>query len=118
MPEISLKNKKVTLDQGGFLADPKEWDENVARTLAKREGVMDLSKEKMEIIRFMRNYYEKHNAFPILNYVCKNIHQPRECVSDEFSNPMTAWKIAGLPEPSNIHFVNLDGEHYKLEECC
>lgn len=111
-------SEKLHVDEHGFLVDSQQWDEDVARMLARREGIDDLSSAKMDIVRFMRNYYEKFHAFPILNYVCKNLDQPRECVGSEFDNPMLAWKIAGLPEPSTISFVKLDGEHYHMEECC
>lgn len=108
----------IKVDKDGFLLDPESWNEAVARNLAHREGVGELSDEMMEIVRFMRDYYRKFNAFPILNYVCRNIHQPRGCVSEEFMNPEKAWKIAGLPRLDNIHFVSVDGKHYQLEECC
>ncbi|MFZ5761098.1 MAG: TusE/DsrC/DsvC family sulfur relay protein [Thermodesulfobacteriota bacterium] len=107
-----------TVDANGFLVDPNAWNEDVARVLAGREGVTGFSDEKLEIIRFIRNYYAKHHVFPILNYVCKSLRHQRECVSDSFGNPMVAWKIAGLPEPSNISFVSLDGTHFHMEECC
>jgi len=118
MSEIECAGKKITVDDDGFLMNPEAWDENVAQALAEREGVEDFTDDKMEIVKFMRVYYKKFNAFPILNYVCKNIHQPRECVSEQFINPEKAWKIAGLPKQSGIHFVAVDGKHYMLEECC
>ena len=118
MSELECAVKKVQIDVGGFLIDSDDWNEDVARSLAEREGVEDFTDDKMEIVKFMRAYYIKFNAFPILNYVCKNIHQPRECVSEEFINPEKAWKIAGLPSQSGIHFVAVDGKHYLLEECC
>ena len=112
--------EKFTLDGEGFLVNMDEWNEEVAQELAKRENVEPLTEDKLEIVRFMRQYYKKFHAFPILNYVCKNIHQPRECVSEEFLNPMKAWKIAGLPKPEGIHFVSVDDKrkNYILEECC
>ena len=118
MTEIECAGKKVQVDVDGFLIDTEDWDEDIARALAEREGVADFTGEKMEIVKFMRTYYKKFNAFPILNYVCKNIHQPRECVTEEFINPEKAWKIAGLPKLTGIHFVAVDGKHYLLEECC
>ncbi len=51
----------------------------------------------MEIIEFLRKYYRKFNAFPIVNYVCKHVGQNQECRNNEFVNPMIAWKAAGLP---------------------
>ncbi|OKY75481.1 MAG: hypothetical protein BM485_06975 [Desulfobulbaceae bacterium DB1] len=118
MKKIAYKNTKLSVDEKGFLKNPADWNEDVARILAEREGVMNFSDEKLELIHFIRNYYATHHVFPILNYVCKSLHRQRECVSDNFGNPMVAWKIAGLPEPSNISFINLDGKHFHMDECC
>lgn len=118
MAEITYGGKTVELDEHGFLVDTEAWDEGLAQVLAKREELAELTPDQLEIMRFMRSYYKKFNAFPILNYVCKNIHQPRECVSEKFINPEKAWKIAGLPKLDGINFVTVDGEHYILEECC
>ena len=120
---MKLMNEKGTLirtDTDGFLVNSAEWDEETAKILAKREGLDELTDERMEIIKFLRSYYQKFAAFPILNYVCKNIHQPRNCVNEQFINPMKAWRIAGLPKPDGIHFVTVDSEHknYIMEECC
>jgi hypothetical protein len=31
--------------------------------------------------------------------MCKNVHQPKNCVTEQFIDPVKAWKIAGLPNP-------------------
>ena len=90
----------IDLDEEGYLKNPEAWDEEVAQQLAKIENVGELSHDRMEIIKFMREYYTKFHSFPILRAVCKNIHQPEECVNEEFIDPLKAWKIAGLPKPS------------------
>lgn len=90
---------EITDDEKGYLKDPESWDEDVARQLAKREGIDNLTDEMMEVIRFMRSFYKTYGSFPILNSVCKNVHQPKECVNEEFIDPLKAWKIAGLPYP-------------------
>lgn len=118
MTTIKYAGKTITIDDDGFLVDLDEWDESCARILAVHEGIKTLTDEQMEIIKFMRNYYKKFKAFPILNQVCKNLHQPRKCVSEQFINPEIAWRLAGLPKLSGIHFVTLDGTHYHMEECC
>jgi TusE/DsrC/DsvC family sulfur relay protein len=99
MPTIEYSGGKVNLDEDGYLVNLNDWDEQVACALAEREGVDELTKEKMDIIKFMREYYKQYRSFPILDSVCKNIHQPKECVSEEFIDPLKAWKIAGLPRP-------------------
>lgn len=118
MTTIQIGTKNVTIDEGGYLTNQNDWDENVAQALAKREGLEKLTAEQVEIIRFMREYYGKFNAFPILNYVCKNIKQPRKCVNEQFINPDKAWKIAGLPKMDGIQFVSMDGKNFIMEECC
>ena len=120
MTEINEKGRSIRLDADGFLVNSDEWDEETAKILAKREGLEELTADRMEIVRFLRQYYRKFAAFPILNYVCKNINQPRMCVNEQFINPMKAWRIAGLPKPEGVHFVSVDSEHknYIMEECC
>lgn len=119
MATIECDGKRIAVDDKGFLANMEDWSEAVAQCLAKREGVDPLSAEQMAIITFLRDYYKTFASFPILNYVCKNIHQPRECLNEQFVNPEKAWKIAGLPMLDGVHFVSVDGgKHFLMEECC
>lgn len=118
MAEIEHAGKTITLDDEGYLADSKEWNPEIAQILADREGMPPLTEEQLMILEFMRKYYDKFHAFPILNYLCKQTDQPRGCVNEQFINPDKAWKIAGLPKLSGVHFVSMDGEHFIMEECC
>jgi TusE/DsrC/DsvC family sulfur relay protein len=99
MPIIEHKGLKITIDEDGFLVKLEDWTEAVARALAAREGIANLPEDKLDILVFMREYYMKHRFFPIVRYVCKNVHQPRNCVTEQFLDPVQAWKIAGLPNP-------------------
>lgn len=99
MQVLEQKGKKVLLDDGGFLVNLEDWTEDVAQALASREGVGNLTEDKLDILRFMRQYYLKHRFFPIVRFVCKNVGQPRDCMTEKFIDPVTAWKIAGLPNP-------------------
>lgn len=119
MREIKTSSgKTIVLDEEGYLMDQDKWDHEVAQEIAKQLDLPQLDQEQLEIIEFLRNYYQKYHAFPILNYVCKHVGHPRDCLNNEFVNPMAAWKIAGLPKLDGIHFVSFDGKNYKLEECC
>ncbi len=99
MPIIRHNDLKIIVDDDGFLVDLEDWSEEVARVLAAREGIGELVEDQLDILKFMREYYKKHNIFPIVRCVCKNVHQPRNCVTEKFMDPVTAWKIAGLPNP-------------------
>ena len=111
MPIIEHAGIKVEVDEDGFLVNPDAWNEKVACALAEHLGGQKLPKENMQILHFMREYYFKFHAFPILNYVCKNVHQARECVREKFLDPMKAWKIAGLPRPTAVKTESVDEEH-------
>lgn len=100
MPVIEYGGVKIKLDEEGYLVNFDDWSEKAACGLAENEGIEELSKDRLEIIKFMREYYTKFKAFPILGAVCKNVHKPGDCVNETFMDPLKAWKIAGLPKPS------------------
>jgi len=87
------------LDEEGYLMRIDDWDDDIARELALREGVENLTEDKLASLRFIREYYRKYDFFPILRAVCKNVHRPKDCVQEDFLNPLLAWKLAGLPHP-------------------
>ncbi len=93
------KTRKIAVDEEGYLLDMDEWDECVAKKLAEREGIPALTDDKMDILKFIRSYYKKYDFFPILGAVCKQVHKRKDCMVEEFSVPLIAWKIAGLPHP-------------------
>ena len=98
---IEYQGMKIELDDEGFLANYHDWNEQVAQALARQQGIEDLTPDMMDVIKFMRSYYENYQSFPILSLVCRNVHQPKDCVQEEFIDPLMAWKIAGLPKPTD-----------------
>ncbi|MEW6053603.1 MAG: TusE/DsrC/DsvC family sulfur relay protein [Nitrospirota bacterium] len=104
MSVIEIEGKKIELDEEGYLVHSGDWNEKVACALADKEGVSKtcpLSADKIEILKFMREYFKKHNAFPITRAICKNVNQPAQCIPEKFLEPIKAWKIAGLPRPTD-----------------
>jgi len=108
MPKLEYEGIQVDVDDEGYLLDFDDWDEKVACALAGREGILDqcpLTQERMGILNFLRDYYRRFNAFPIVPYVCKNVHQAKDCEYEKFIDPIQAWKIAGLPKPTTEVFA-------------
>ena len=111
MPIIENDGVRVEVDGEGYLVNFDDWSEKVACHLADREGVSKqcpLSDEKMEILRFMREYYQKFESFPILRAVCRNVQQDKDCTYEQFPDPIVAWKIAGLPKPTTEVFAYIE----------
>lgn len=112
MAQLHVGGAGIDIDPEGFLQDPQQWNEEVARALARHEGIQALNGEKIAILKFLREYFEKNHNFPILRYVCKKVGASANCITEEFTDPMKAWKIAGLPKPPSVFFTSFDGKHY------
>ena len=110
MAIIEHSGVKIELDDEGYLTDPSSWSPAVARLLAGREKVGELTQERLDIIMFMREYYLQHNAFPLLRGVCRRVNHPGDCYSETFLAPLVAWKIAGLPKPDEHVIGEIKGE--------
>jgi TusE/DsrC/DsvC family sulfur relay protein len=100
--EYKALEKTVALDDEGYLKDINDWNEKVARMIAIREGLGPLTDEQLEIVKFINKYYKTYNYFPIFTHVCKNLHQPKDCIAEKIMDPLLAWKIAGLPKPNTV----------------
>jgi TusE/DsrC/DsvC family sulfur relay protein len=99
MPKLKNKDRIIAVDEEGYLVNFDDWDDDVARELAAREDVEELTQESIAMLKFIRDHYSVYNFFPIVNSICRNIHASKDCVAEKFFNPLIAWKIAGLPHP-------------------
>ncbi len=99
MSIIEYGSLKINIDDEGYLINTNDWNERIACAIAEREKVDELTEERLKIIKFMRDYYKQFKSFPILDSVCRNIHESKKCVVETFIDPLKAWKIAGLPKP-------------------
>jgi TusE/DsrC/DsvC family sulfur relay protein len=110
MEIVEYSGGKVILDDEGYLVNFNDWNEQVACILAEKEGIEELTKDRIVALKFIRDYYKEYNFFPIFNAICKNIHQPKNCVNEQFIEPLKAWKIAGLPKPDEEMINILEGQ--------
>ncbi|MDA8100608.1 MAG: TusE/DsrC/DsvC family sulfur relay protein [Nitrospiraceae bacterium] len=99
LENLKVQGRTIPLTEHGYLGRFDDWSEAVAAALAQREGVGDLTPDKLDALRFIRWYYRNYNYFPIFRAVCKQVHQPSNCLEEGFINPLIAWKLAGLPAP-------------------
>ncbi|MCL5447119.1 MAG: TusE/DsrC/DsvC family sulfur relay protein [Actinobacteria bacterium] len=59
-----LAGQDVEVDAEGFLVDPSQWNEEVARAMAKEEGIDTLTDKHMQVINFMRSEYMAKGTAP------------------------------------------------------
>ena len=102
MSELEVKGKKVPLNEDGFMQNPDEWDDEVAKVLAKsEEGIENMSVEHWAVVNYIREYYLEKNLAPMVRKVCKNTGFRLKYIFELFpSGPAKgACKVAGLPKP-------------------
>lgn len=102
MATVELGGKQVNVDEDGFIEDPADWDEAVAKSLSGTGGVDELGEEHWKIINYLRDYYLKFNMAPMIRKLCKETGFPLKKIYELFpSGPAKgACKVAGLPKPT------------------
>ncbi len=102
MATMERGGKMLEVDEDGFISDPAQWNEQVALSLAKTEGVEALSPEHWKLVNYLRQYYLKYNIAPMIRKVCKDTGLPLKQIYELFpSGPAKgACKVAGLPKPT------------------
>jgi tRNA 2-thiouridine synthesizing protein E len=101
MPTIEYNDITINVDDEGYLLNAEEWNEKVACGLTQTvEDVdeCDLTDERIEILKFMRDYYNRFESFPIVRHVCKNVHQRRNAST---SSSSTRSRLGRLPDFQN-----------------
>jgi tRNA 2-thiouridine synthesizing protein E len=102
MPEIEINGNKIELNEEGFMANPKEWNEEIAKALGKaEEGLDELTKDHWAVINYIRGYYLEKELAPMVRKICKHTGLKLKYIFELFpSGPAKgACKLAGLPKP-------------------
>lgn len=92
-------------DGEGYLIDPSEWNEDIARVLASEENI-ELTDDHWDVIHFMRAFYDEHQIAADTRYVIKHLAQrmgrdAQKKLFDLFPYGYVkqACKIAGMMRP-------------------
>lgn len=109
MNVLQIDNRQIALDKEGFLENPADWSEPVAKALAQREQI-ELTAAHWEIIRALQDFYRQFEHSPPMRVLVKYVKQQ---LGDDKGNSIyllqlfpgspakLAAKIAGLPRPTN-----------------
>jgi tRNA 2-thiouridine synthesizing protein E len=91
----------VSIDNDGFLSNPEDWSEGVAREMAA-EDHFDLNDNHMRCIQEARTMYERDGVVPPLRRFCKDLGISKDELYALFlTGPMKLiCKYGGLPKPT------------------
>ncbi len=101
MPEKTLAGVTVEVDDQGYLTQPRLWTRELARELAREEGIQELTVPHWQVIEFMRRDWEEKGASPNLRRISKlSGIGTKELYALFPGGPgKKAAKIAGVPKP-------------------
>lgn len=91
--------EELNLDESGLLVNPDDWNERVAITLARHNGIDILTNDHWKIIRALREHYAKFGVAPTMHNICREYGHRTSWAHDLFVSCLNAWRIAGLPDP-------------------
>ncbi|WJW76092.1 TusE/DsrC/DsvC family sulfur relay protein [Thiohalobacter sp. IOR34] len=92
---------KLELDGEGFLVNRDDWNEDVARELARMDGY-ELTDEMLNYIREARRMYEEDGVVPPIRKFAKALNVSSKDLYDTFKKgPMKLiCKWGALPKPT------------------
>jgi len=105
--KLEAKRELIETDDEGYLIDPGSWNEDIARLLAEKEGLV-LNEEHWMIIHYMRNHYEEQQTAPdarhVTKFVTEDMGYGRKASTHLFElfpygYVKQACKIAGMKRP-------------------
>ncbi len=102
MAQIELNGKVFLVDEDGFLQEPDKWNDEVAKALAEKEGIMELTEDHWKVMNYLRTYFLENGIAPMVRKLTKdtgvNLKQMYELFPQGPANSACKW--AGLPKPT------------------
>ena len=108
MTIINVAGKDIEVDEEGYLVNRADWNEEVAKIMAKGDNC-DLTDSHWEVINFLREYYEEYQIAPAVRVLTKAIGKKLGADKGNskylyelfpYGPAKQACKYAGLPKPT------------------
>jgi len=71
MPVREIAGVQVDVDDEGFMTNPDQWNEEIARVLAAEEGIAELTPGHLQVIKFMRDDFKEKGQPPTIRRMNK-----------------------------------------------
>ncbi len=101
MATIEIEGKVFEVDGDGFLSQPEIWNDEVARLIAKQDGIEELNEKHWAIIKIIRNNWEEKGMAPMIRVICQETGVRLREIYELFplGPARGACRVAGLPKP-------------------
>ncbi len=101
MPTREILGKMIEFDDDGHLKNLSDWNEDIARELAKEEGIPELTDRHWLVINYMRHEFQKIGDAPSIRKLTKESGVDTKELYQLFPKgpAKKSARIAGLPKP-------------------
>jgi tRNA 2-thiouridine synthesizing protein E len=101
MPTREILGKMIEFDDDGHLKNLSDWNEDIARELAKEEGIPELTDRHWLVINYMRQEFQKIGDAPSIRKLTKESGVDTKELYQLFPKgpAKKSARIAGLPKP-------------------
>jgi tRNA 2-thiouridine synthesizing protein E len=91
----------VKFDRERFMTDPNEWTPQIAEILAREEGIDPLTERHWQVIRFVRDEFQRSGESPTLRTINKKSGVETKELYELFPKgpAKKVARIAGLGKP-------------------
>ena len=106
---LAVNGRVLETDAQGYLRRLEDWDEDVARTMARADDI-ELDENHWEVLYFLKEYYDEYQLAPPVRILTKAIAKRlgRDKGSSRYLYRLfpqgpakQACRYAGLPKPTN-----------------
>ena len=105
---LNLNGTDIATDDEGYLLNPQDWSPELAELLANSID-LELTEERLEIVHFVREYFEERECIPELRTLLKTLRErhgkdtaTRKYVYDLFTIRL---RPAGLQDRRHVQAV-------------
>ncbi|RLD59589.1 MAG: sulfur relay protein DsrC [Bacteroidetes bacterium] len=99
--EKTIAGVNITLNDEGYLTDPQQWNEDVAKEIAVEEGI-ELTPKHFEILSYLREQFLAGEGLSIRKVGNSGIANIKELYQLFPGGPLKkSSRIAGIPKPAS-----------------
>jgi TusE/DsrC/DsvC family sulfur relay protein len=101
MSTVTYAGTAVDVDAEGFLTKPEQWNEQIAKEIATKTGIGELTERHWQVVNFMRERYLETGSAPSIRTLGKASGVPIKELYELFPKgpAKLAAKIGGIPKP-------------------
>lgn len=101
MTQKTIAGVTLEVTDEGYLQDPSQWNEDIAKELAKEEGI-ELTDKHFEVFKFIREKHQKGEELTIRKVGKSGIVDIKGLYQLFPGGPLKlSSKIAGIPKPTS-----------------